>query len=131
MLSFLHVLLTFIHICLIVYNVFGGFLRRYWFLHWLTVHLTLFSWIGMGYWYGWGYCILTDWHWQIREHLGEIPQYSSFLSYLLFTLLGIPPFPEKYIDYIAIGGLGIGFLHAEWNLIRWYCQKKILKKKKL
>jgi hypothetical protein len=131
MLFFLHWFLTAFHIVLMLYNVFGGFFRRWWVLHWLTIHLTLFSWLGLGLWYGWGYCVLTDWHWKIREQIGDIPRYGSFLAYLFFDLLGLPPFPETYVDLIAIAGLTIGFLQAEWNLLCWLRKKRYADRKKL
>lgn len=39
--------------------------------------------MGLGYFYGWGYCLLTDWHWEIKRKLGEVDLPSSFVSYSL------------------------------------------------
>jgi len=33
--------------------------------------LTGLSWFGLGIFYGWGYCPLTDWHWKVLRELGE------------------------------------------------------------
>jgi hypothetical protein len=49
--------------------------------HLATTLLTLLSWFGLGYWYGWGYCPCTDWHWTVRERLGydNPPSYIQLL----------------------------------------------------
>lgn len=51
--------------------------------HLLLVALTLFSWLVLGFWYGFGYCFLTDWHWQIKYKLGETGLPASFIKYFL------------------------------------------------
>jgi hypothetical protein len=35
----------------------------------IVLSLTAVSW-DFGIWYGYGYCLFTDWHWRIRELLG-------------------------------------------------------------
>lgn len=37
----------------------------------------------LGIWYGWGYCPLTDWHWNIKQQLGEQHLPNSFIKYCL------------------------------------------------
>jgi hypothetical protein len=46
-----------------------------------AVGLTAASWFGLGYWYGWGFCLCTEWHWQVRERLGyqDPPSYTQLL----------------------------------------------------
>jgi hypothetical protein len=65
-----------------------------------TVSLTVLSWVGLGFWYGWGYCPCTDWHWQVRERLGyEDPR--SYVQLLIREVTGIDPGPAV-ADAIAI-----------------------------
>ena len=77
------------HICLILFNLFGWLFKplRKWNL--ITLSLTAFSWFVLGAFYGFGYCILTDWHWQIRDHLGISNPFNSYIQFLLFTVFSI------------------------------------------
>lgn len=45
------------------------------------VALTALSWVVLGLRFGWGYCPLTDWHWQVRARLGydDPPSYIQLL----------------------------------------------------
>jgi len=39
--------------------------------HRASLLLTAFSWFVLGIWYGWGYCVCTDWHYMVlRDELG-------------------------------------------------------------
>jgi hypothetical protein len=77
------------HISLIFFNLFGWIFKslRRWNL--LTLGLTAFSWFVLGIFYGFGYCFLTDWHWQIRERLGHPTNSNSYIHFLLTTLFPI------------------------------------------
>lgn len=57
--------------------------------HLVSVGVTIFSWLGMGIWYGLGYCVLTDWHWQIKRAIGETDLPHSFLIYLFNDIMGL------------------------------------------
>ncbi len=57
-------------------------------LHLLVVGLTLASWVGLGAWYGWGYCPVTDWHWQVKAALGETALPASYIKYYADALTG-------------------------------------------
>jgi hypothetical protein len=50
--------------------------------------LTAVSWLGLGIWYGWGYCPSTDWHWRIRERLGYRDP-PSYVQVLINELTGV------------------------------------------
>ena len=82
--------LTF-HTSLIFFNLFGWSLKktRKWNL--LTLSLTLGSWVVLGIFWGWGYCPLTDWHWDILVQLGERDLPHSYITYLLLRILGWAP----------------------------------------
>ena len=54
----------------------------------MTLVLTAFSWIVLGYFYGFGYCFLTDWHWQLKASLGETNLPNSYIEYLLEKVSG-------------------------------------------
>jgi hypothetical protein len=78
------------HICLVLFNLFGWLIQslRKWNL--ATLLLTAFSWFALGFFYGFGYCFLTDWHWLIREKLGLENPYRSYIQFLITTVFHIP-----------------------------------------
>ena len=63
--------------------------------------ITGFSWIGLGLFYGWGYCFLTDWHWQLLEKTGELNLPNSYIPYLLNRILGIQ-ISANTADYMTV-----------------------------
>jgi hypothetical protein len=77
------------HVCLILFNQFGWLFKplRKWNL--VTLSLTAFSWFVLGAFYGFGYCFLTDWHWEIRENIGLDNPFNSYIQFLISTLLRI------------------------------------------
>lgn len=83
--------ITFIifHTVLILFNLFGWIWKasRRWNL--ATLLLTAFSWLGLGIWYGFGYCPCTDWHWMIRRKLGYTDMPNSYIKFLIEQLTGI------------------------------------------
>jgi hypothetical protein len=92
MISLYHILNVFFfvfHIALIPFNLFGWIFRplRKWNL--VTLGLTAFSWIALGIFFGFGYCFLTDWHWQVREKLGYTNPYNSYIHFLVETLFDV------------------------------------------
>ncbi len=78
----LDVLLFLMHLIVILFNTTGWIweVTRKW--HLLAVIITLISWFILGFWFGWGYCFLTDWHWDVKRKLGETGLPNSFIQYL-------------------------------------------------
>jgi len=77
------------HTLLIVFNMFGWIWRRTRFWHLISMGLTSFSWFVMGAFYGWGYCLCTDWHFQVREQLGYHDTESTYVQLLANQGFGI------------------------------------------
>ncbi len=79
------------HTVLVLFNVFGWAVRKWrrWNLWCLAI--TAISWFVMGLWYGVGYCICTDWHWQVRQALGYELVDRTYVQFLVRTLTGIEP----------------------------------------
>ena len=77
------------HIALIVFNLFGWIPKRSRKWNLASLSLTAFSWLVLGIFYGFGYCFLTDWHWQIREKLGYSTDSNSYIHFLITKLLGV------------------------------------------
>jgi hypothetical protein len=85
------------HIVLILFNLFGWIYKPWRKLNLITLSLTAFSWIILGIFYGFGYCFLTDWHWQIREKTGETIESDSYIHFLITETTGIS-IPEELVD---------------------------------
>lgn len=85
------------HIALILFNLFGWIPSRFRRLNLITLLLTAFSWFVLGIFYGFGYCFLTDWHWAVREKLGEAPESYSYIHFLITELTGLE-IPERLVD---------------------------------
>jgi hypothetical protein len=77
------------HTVFIFFNVFAWIYKplRKWNL--LTLILTAASWFLLGIFYGWGYCFLTHWHWEILYKLGNYPMESSYVQYLFRRLMNL------------------------------------------
>ncbi|MFI5151872.1 MAG: DUF2784 domain-containing protein [Chitinophagales bacterium] len=89
MYQFLNYFFFVFHTCLTLFNITGWIFpaTRRWNL--LTLLITAFSWFVLGIWYGLGYCFCTEWHWNIREHLGYHDQRGSYIHFLLLKLTGV------------------------------------------
>ncbi|MFS4460528.1 DUF2784 family protein [Bdellovibrio sp. HCB2-146] len=112
----LHVLDYFLHIlhfAVIISNLFLWWFPSTLKTSQITIVGTLISWLVCGYFYGWGYCFLTDWQWQVKDKLGEENLPYSYITYLLHKL-GIYAIDPRLVDNIvavlmivAIIGCGI------------------------
>ena len=67
---FLDALLFLLHSLLIIFVLTGWAIKKTRKTHLTLLGLTLFSRLGLGYWYRFGYCPLTDWHWQLKRRQG-------------------------------------------------------------
>lgn len=90
------------HTALVVFNVLGWAWRRTRRVHLLTISATLLSWFGLGIAYGWGYCPLTDWHWQVKRALGETGLPASWVKYYLDRLTGLA-WNATLVDGLVVG----------------------------
>ena len=85
------------HVTLIIFNLFGWIPKKLRKWNLITLTLTAFSWFALGIFYGFGYCFLTDWHWQVREKLGYPTESNSYIHFLITELTGIS-IEEKLVD---------------------------------
>ena len=112
------------HTLFTLFNITGWLFRatRKWNL--VTLSLTACSWFVLGIWYGWGYCLCTDWHWQVREHLGYHDQSDSYIHFLLLQLTGI----NFNVGVVEVGTLivfVISFVISVWLNIRDWKIKRL------
>lgn len=49
----------------------------------VTQVVTLLSWLGGGLFYGFGYCFLTEWHWDYKRSMGDTDLPASYIKLVL------------------------------------------------
>jgi hypothetical protein len=101
MLAALDIAFIIFHTALIVFNGMGWMFPALRKLHLVSIFLTAFSWFGLGFWYGWGYCICTDWHWQIRQELGLEIASNSYIHFLILNITGLNA-SELLVDALTL-----------------------------
>jgi hypothetical protein len=98
------------HILLTTFNLVGWIWPRTRRLHLVVLSGTLLSWFGLGVAYGWGYCPLTDWHWQVKHALGERGLPASFVKYYADRVTGVswdPALVDGVVVALAFLALGL------------------------
>ena len=89
MYGFLDILFTAFHSLLIILNLFGWIWKPTRRINFIALILTGGSWVLLGIFYGWGYCPLTDWHFEVLKRLGKTDLPNSYIKYLLDRITGI------------------------------------------
>jgi hypothetical protein len=124
MLQFLNVFFFTFHTAWLLFNCVGWAWRRTRPWHLATVLLTALSWFALGYWYGWGYCLCTDWHWQVRARLGYPADSHSYTHLLLREVTGIDA-PPRLADAVTVGVfLVVAVLTVALNLRDWHARRR-------
>ena len=75
--------------------------------------LTLFSWLILGFWYGFGYCFLTDWEWDVKRRLGETGLPNSFIQYLTNNVFGFN-LSSNLVDAFTGGSFLVAIVLSLW-----------------
>lgn len=89
MYEFLDIFFFVFHTVLTLFNLFGWIWKATRKLNLYTLSATAFSWIVLGFWYGFGYCPCTHWHWMVRRELGYFDMPNSYIKFLLDELTGL------------------------------------------
>lgn len=79
------------HTVLILFNLFGWIPARLRKWNLVTLGATLISWLVMGLAYGIGYCICTDYHFQVRRAMGIEDNADTYLQLLVRKISGWDP----------------------------------------
>ena len=114
------VLFFVLHTTLILFNLAGWFWASTRRLHFICIAATLFSWVVMGAFYGFGYCLCTDWHFQVRRSLGLSVFGHTYLQLMAQVFVGIE-MSQGVSNLLAGGGLLFILLAmvAVWIRQRW------------
>ena len=102
---FLDILFVVFHSALVLFHLVGWVWRRTRGAHLLVTGITMCSWFGLGIWYGFGYCPCTDWHWEVKRHLGESQLPLSYVKYYLDKATGSDWEPLLVDASVAVLGL--------------------------
>ena len=120
MLHFLNYFFFIFHTAFTVFNMVGwiSVKTRKW--HLLTIILTALSWFVLGIWYGFGYCVCTDWHMDVRRQLGYHDSQQSYIQFLIFKLTGVElehglVEMGTLIVFLIVTGLSIWLNIRDWK----------------
>lgn len=115
--TFLNIFFFVFHTVFTLFNIIGWFFPKTRKLHLATMLLTAFSWFVLGIWFGWGYCLCTDWHWQIRESLGYNDRSNSYIHFLLLKLTG-KDFNQRLVENATLIFFMVSFILSLWLNIK-------------
>ena len=108
MLNVLDLTLEILHIVVILFNCTGWIWKRTRRIHLWVISITAFSWFVLGIWYGWGYCFLTDWAWEVKAKLGVTGLPNSYVQYV-FDRIGLR-IQSATIDIITVSAFAVSLV---------------------
>ena len=126
MLKFLDILLTFFHLAIVIFNLFGWIPKATRKANFITIILTAASWFILGIWYGMGYCPVTEWQWDVKEQLGEQNLPSNFVEYMAEKITG-----HDFSSQLVSNVIAISFSLAMAATVYVNFLMPLLKRKKL
>jgi hypothetical protein len=122
MLHFADYFCFFFHTLWMLFNCLGWAWKRTRLWNLLTLALTAASWFILGMWFGWGYCLCTDWHWQVRGKLGY-PREHTYVHLLVLEMTGMD-FPPELVDRVTVSAFfvaaGLSLALNTRDLVRWW-----------
>ena len=100
--QFLDIFFIVFHTLYTLFCTFGWIWKKTRKLNLILLLLTTASWFGLGYFcgYGIGYCVCTDWHWQVKLKLGHTNIPRSYIKYLADLLTGLD-FDAALVDTVV------------------------------
>lgn len=106
---FLDIFFTVFHTSLVIFNLLGWIWKRTRRLNLICILLTAASWLLLGIFYGFGFCPLTDWHFNILRKLGYTDLPDSYLSFLFTRLTGWQ-LDQSMVDSVTMWGLVLALI---------------------
>lgn len=122
LLHFLNIFFFIFHTVLVLFNLFGWIFRKTRKLHFIVLMITLFSWTILGIWKGFGYCFLTDWHYDVLRELDKTGMPKNYIAFLIETFSGWRPKAEL-VNTLTLAVTGVVLVCSVWvNFIRKPCK---------
>jgi hypothetical protein len=109
----LDILFFVLHTALILFNMFGWAFEKTRKWHLLSLGLTFASWFVMGYWCGWGYCLCTDWHQQVRAARGIVDYETNYIQLLARVAAGMD-WSVSFAESLALTTMAAIVLCTAW-----------------
>ncbi|MFH1075281.1 MAG: DUF2784 family protein, partial [Pseudomonadota bacterium] len=63
-------------------------------VHFILSFLILISWYGLGWFRGFGYCLVTDIQWKIKKLLKKEPSTEFYIKYIVDKTIGMDTNPN-------------------------------------
>jgi hypothetical protein len=104
---------------LVFFNLTGWAWKKTRRLHLVVIVGTIFSWFGLGIFFGWGFCPSTEWHWQVKYRLGESNLPNSYIKYYMDKITGVQWDPLVVDTATLILGLSALALSCWLNRRDW------------
>ena len=118
--KFFDIFFTAFHSLLVLFILFGWIWKKTRRLNLICILLTAASWLGLGIFYGLGYCPLTDWHFNILRRLGYSDLPNSYLSFIFTRLTGLQ-IDQNLVDAVTLWGLVIAMMMSIFlNFRHWF-----------
>ena len=92
-----------LHIGIIAFVAAGWLIPSLRLPHLILIVSTLVCWFILGFWFGFGYCPITDWHWKIKDRWGEGRPQTSYIHSGLQRLLA-RPLSTTHVDSMVVIG---------------------------
>lgn len=99
------------HSLIIVFSLTGWLIKPARLAHVIVLFCITFSWLVLGINHGFGYCFLTEWHWNVKMKLGHYDMPSSYTKYLFTSLTGLDV-NTRLIDWATVLGYIFSLLMA-------------------
>lgn len=107
------------HISIISFVLVGWVIPEARFAHLVLSLLTLGSWFILGRWMGEGYCPVSDWHWKIKESLGEGRPAVTYITFLLRKVTGMDLVSDQVNRVVVYVTVVITMISLTLNLQEW------------
>jgi hypothetical protein len=121
--QFLNIFFFVFHTLFTLFNMVGWIFPKIRKLHLFTLLLTALSWFVLGIWYGWGYCVCTDWHWDVRDKLGYDDRSNSYIHFLILKLTGAD-LNHRLVEYGTLIVFLLSVVLSMWLNTKDWLQKR-------
>ena len=117
------------HTLLILFILSGWIWKRSRKINLFVILLTAASWGILGIFYGFGYCPLTDCHFNVLQKLGHHDLPASYIKYLADRISGLD-FSQELVDLVTLLGLIFAMICSFYvNIIRRLAGRILAKRK--
>ena len=124
---FLDIFFLVFHTSLIIINLLGWAWKPTRIINLATLLITLLSWTVLGIFFDWGYCPVTDWHWEVLRKSGNTRLPYSYITYIINRISGFNP-DESLVEIYTAIMLGISLFLSFFLNGRDYIYKRKIKK---